>query len=59
MTMLNILFYRNATNSTCKLRIVYQSLIKTARYRNSVVCRCFNSSSKPAFEIKNTRYNFF
>ncbi|CAD1472601.1 unnamed protein product, partial [Heterotrigona itama] len=53
--MLNILSYINATNSVCKLRVVYQSLIKTAKYRNSVVCRSFNSSSKPAFETKNTR----
>lgn len=57
--MLNILSYRNATNSICKLQIVYQSLIKTTKYRNSVVCRAFNSASKPAFETKNTRYNFF
>ncbi|XP_043509474.1 uncharacterized protein LOC122528443 [Frieseomelitta varia] len=53
--MLNILSYRSTTNSICKLQIVYQSLIKTAKYRNSVVCRSLNSSSKPAFETKNAR----
>lgn len=53
------MFYRNVSNSICKLRkFVYQSLIQNSKYKNPIFCKSFHSSTKYLFQIKNTRYNF-
>ncbi|XP_017875592.1 transmembrane protein 223-like [Ceratina calcarata] len=53
MMLLNTLSCRCISNSIHKLRIVYQSLAKNAKYRKPVIYQSFHSSQKCTFKVKH------